>query len=61
MTIADSAHRERYFEEHIFDYLTAEAPLSDRWLAGNAAGYDRERAIYPEDVIGWLRDTQHAA
>ncbi|MEN8179693.1 MAG: hypothetical protein ABFS39_13910 [Pseudomonadota bacterium] len=61
MSIADTAHRELYFEDHIFNYLTEEAPLSDRWLPGNADDYDKKCALFSEDVIGWLRDTQPEA
>ncbi|BBX74615.1 hypothetical protein [Mycobacterium shinjukuense] len=29
------------------------------WLySPNDAGYDRERALFPDDVYGWLTDTQ---
>jgi len=28
------------------------------WLVGEATQYDRTRALYIDDVIGWLRDTQ---
>jgi len=55
--VADTAHRELPFEDHVFTYLTEEAPPADRWLAGTPADYDKERALYPEDVIAWLRDT----
>ena len=55
---ADTVHRELPFEDHVFAYLTEEAPAPERWLAGTQSGYDKERALYPEDVIGWLRDTQ---
>ena len=58
---ADTVHRELPFEDHVFAYLTEEAPESERWLAGTQAGYDKERALYPEDVIGWLRETQPEA
>lgn len=47
------AHREVHFEDHIVHYLGEHG-----WLVGDAADYDRRRALYPEDVIGWLKDTQ---
>ena len=56
--IADTAHRELPFEDHVVNYLTDEAPEGDRWLLGTSANYDKERALYPEDVIGWLKETQ---
>ena len=46
-------HREIYFEIEIVAHLTAHG-----WLEGDSAGYDRALALYPEDLIGWLRDTQ---
>ena len=61
MSIADTAHRELYFEDHIFNYLTELAPKADHWLAGDPTAYDRERALYPVDVIGWLQETQPEA
>jgi len=30
------------------------------WLAGDPKNYDRKLALYPEDVIGWIKDTQPA-
>ena len=59
--VADTVHRELPFEDHVFAYLTEEAPERERWLAGTQEGYDKERALYTEDVIGWLRDTQPEA
>ena len=48
-----AAHHEVNFEEHIVEQLAKRG-----WLVGDAAGYDRERALYPDDVIGWIRETQ---
>ncbi|WP_419631561.1 hypothetical protein, partial [Thiolapillus sp.] len=28
------------------------------WLEGDHQHYDRARALYPGDVIGWIQDTQ---
>lgn len=28
------------------------------WLIGDSSRYDRELALYPEDVFGWINDTQ---
>ena len=62
MTVAaDTVHRERPFEDHVFAYLTEHAPEPDRWLAGDPSAYDKERALYPEDVVAWLRESQPAA
>ena len=46
-------HRERTFEDEVVAHLTAHG-----WLEGRSDGYDRELALYPEDVLGWLTDTQ---
>ena len=46
-------HREITFEEELVAHLTANG-----WLEGDPQKYDRELALYPEDLIGWLRDTQ---
>jgi type I restriction enzyme R subunit len=46
-------HRERTFEDEVVAHLTANG-----WLEGRSDGYDRELALYPEDVLGWLEDTQ---
>lgn len=49
-----SLHKEIAFEADIAEYLQAHG-----WLYSQTdAGYDRERALFPEDVIGWLADTQ---
>lgn len=49
-----SIHQEINFEQDISDYLA-----SNGWLySPNDIGYDRELALFPEDVIGWLQDTQ---
>lgn len=47
-------HKEIAFEKDIAEYLAAHG-----WLySPTDAGYDRERALFGEDVIGWLADTQ---
>jgi type I restriction enzyme R subunit len=47
------AHKEIHFEDYIVDYLADHG-----WLVGDAAKYDRTRALYPEDLIGYVRDSQ---
>ncbi len=51
-------HREINLETEICDYLAAHG-----WLhaAGDAANYDRTRALFPADVISWLQATQPKA
>lgn len=46
-------HKEIHFESDIVAYLS-----SHGWLQGDPAKYDRELALYPADVIGWIQDTQ---
>ncbi|KKC00341.1 type I restriction endonuclease subunit R [Mycolicibacter arupensis] len=47
-------HREIAFEQEFAEHLAAHG-----WLySSDDTGYDRERALFPEDVLGWLADTQ---
>ncbi len=47
-------HHESAFEAEICDHLAAHG-----WLYSSTdAGYDRELALFPADVFGWLEDTQ---
>lgn len=52
----NSPHKEIHFESDILAHLT-----SHGWLEGEPAKYDRDLALYPEDVIGWIQDTQPKA
>jgi type I restriction enzyme R subunit len=47
---------ERAFQDEIIAHLTAHG-----WLLGSSDQYDRVRALYPEDVIGYVKDTQSEA
>ena len=49
-------HHECELERHIVDQLAAAG-----WLVGTSDAYDRARALYSEDVTGWLRDSQPQA
>ena len=49
-------HHECELERHIVEQLKASG-----WLVGESTGYDRARALYPEDVLGWLQDSQPEA
>jgi type I restriction enzyme R subunit len=49
-------HHECELERHIVEQLAASG-----WLVGESTAYDRARALYPEDVIGWIRDSQPQA
>lgn len=47
-------HKEVAFETELAEHLAA-----NDWLySSNDAGYDRERALFPEDIFDWLADTQ---
>ncbi|MCB0827092.1 MAG: type I restriction endonuclease subunit R, partial [Armatimonadetes bacterium] len=46
-------HKEIKFEEELIEHLTQLG-----WLEGDPAKYDRALALYPEDLIGWLKETQ---
>lgn len=47
-------HNEIEFERELAEYLA-----DHDWLySPNDAGYDKERALFPEDVFAWLADTQ---
>ncbi|MCC9055243.1 DEAD/DEAH box helicase family protein [Microbacterium sp. F2E] len=48
------AHLESVLENEIAEHLAATG-----WLySPTDAGYDRELALFPEDVLGWLEDSQ---
>ncbi len=49
-------HHECELERHIVEQLAAAG-----WLVGKPADYDAARALFPEDVFGWLDDTQPRA
>ncbi|TXH15877.1 MAG: type I restriction endonuclease subunit R [Mycobacterium sp.] len=47
-------HNEIEFEKELCEYLAAQG-----WLySPNDAGYDKERALFKEDVFAWLGETQ---
>ena len=48
------AHLELVLENEISEHLAANGWLYSR----TDAGYDRELALFPEDVLGWLADSQ---
>jgi type I restriction enzyme R subunit len=49
------AHQEKHLESYIVQKL-----VDQGWLLGKSANYDKEHALYPEDLVGWLKDTQSA-
>lgn len=46
-------HHECELERHIVEQLTAAG-----WLLGKTTGYDAVRALFSEDVIGWIQTSQ---
>jgi type I restriction enzyme R subunit len=52
--VAAQQHHESSFESEICEHLAANG-----WLySPTDSGYDRELALFPEDVFGWLADSQ---
>lgn len=49
------AHHEKPFENYVVDKLVAQG-----WLLGDTGGYDKDHALYPEDLVAWLKATQPA-
>jgi type I restriction enzyme R subunit len=49
-------HKEVTFEGEIVGHMTT----AGGWLEGDSKKYDRKLSLYPEDVIGWIQDTQPA-
>ena len=51
--------KEMHFEEHIANYLTRNiAPLFTEYVLKDTSCYDKELCIIPEDVVGFIKDTQ---
>ena len=53
-----SLHKEISFEDEICGYLAANGWL---YVEGDAALYDRARALFPSDLIAWVQATQPKA
>lgn len=51
--VIDTAHQEKHFEAYIVQQLAARG-----WLVGDTAGYDQNHALYPEDLVEWIKATQ---
>lgn len=50
-----SLHKEISFEDEISDHLASQGWL---YASGDAAAYDRARALFPADVIEWIKQSQ---
>lgn len=55
MSIHDK-HKESKFETEIVEYLT-----SKDWIEGTSSGYDKKLALYTEDLISYIKNTQSDA
>jgi len=53
-----SLHTENRFEDDVVDHLAAHGWLYE---AGAGARHDRARALFPEDLVAWVRDSQPEA
>jgi type I restriction enzyme R subunit len=53
-----SLHKEASFEEEICEHLAAHGWL---YAEGDAAVYDRPRALFPADLVVWVQTTQPTA
>ncbi|BDY04690.1 DEAD/DEAH box helicase family protein [Ferrimonas sp. YFM] len=49
----DAKALELTFQNHIIDALKAQG-----WLVGQSGGYDRDRALYPDDLVAYVQETQ---
>ncbi|MDE2421662.1 MAG: type I restriction endonuclease subunit R [Gammaproteobacteria bacterium] len=53
MTFSDQAHYESHLETYIVQQLEKQG-----WLVGTSKNYHTEYALYPEDLMSWIKDTQ---
>ena len=45
--------KEQVFQQDIIDHL-----VSNGWKLGESRNYDKKHALYPEDLVGYLSETQ---
>jgi type I restriction enzyme R subunit len=50
--MSSSEHQEKYFQNYIISELIAQG-----WKLGNTRDYDTERALYPEDIEAWIKNS----
>ena len=55
MSIHDK-HKENQFETEIVKHLSTTS-----WVEGTSQGYNKELALYPEDLLIFIKTTQHQA
>lgn len=55
MSLSTGKAREIIFQDEMIAQMVA-----DGWQLGSPAGYDRDLAMYPEDLVGFIKDTQDA-
>ena len=48
-----AAHHEVHFEQYITEQL-----VNNGWKEGHSCHYDQQRALYPQDVMDWVKATQ---
>lgn len=53
-----SLHKEIAFEDDVCHHLAANGW---HYAVGDAAGYDRARALFPADVLAWVQTSQPQA
>ncbi|MEQ1346079.1 type I restriction endonuclease subunit R [Acinetobacter seifertii] len=51
--LSDKAHYESHLEEYIVSKLKTQG-----WLVGESKNYNTNTALYTEDLIAWIKDTQ---
>ena len=49
----DTAHQEKHFEAYLVRQLAARG-----WLVGDTDGYEQNFALFPEDLVEWVKATQ---
>lgn len=53
VALDDTSHQEKHFEAYIVKQLVARG-----WAVGDTVGYDQNFAMYPEDLVEWVKTTQ---
>jgi type I restriction enzyme R subunit len=51
--LSDTAHHEKHLEAYVVGQLAARG-----WLVGDTAAYDQSHALFPEDLVEWVKATQ---